>query len=110
MPAENIDQYLESLEKQNAGYEEKIRPLLSQRAEKMRSGEPVDTLLSQLFELKEAQRRIRQQIAIAEKISNIANLSPCFIDHAANFGTARTEQIWREHLLRDASLAAPVLF
>jgi hypothetical protein len=110
MPAENIDQYLKSLEKQNAAYEEKIRPLLSHRAEKMRSGEPVDTLLSQLFELKEAQRRVRQQIGIAEKIKNIANLSPCFIDYAANFGTARTEQVWREHLLQDASLAAPVLF
>ena len=110
MPAQNIGQYLEVLEKQNSVYEEKIRPLLSQRAEKLRSREPADALLSQLFELKQAQRRIRQQIGIAEKISNIANLSPCFIDYAANFGTARTEQVWREHLLKDASLAAPVLF
>lgn len=110
MPAENIDSHLQSLEKQNAEYEEKIRPLLLQRSEKTKSGEPLDEILLQLFEQKEAQRKIRQQISVAEKIRNIRNLSPCFIDYAVNFGTARTEHAWREHLIRDGGLASPVLF
>jgi hypothetical protein len=110
MPAQDIDLYLQSLEKQNAEYEERIRPLLSKRAEMMRAGEPTGELLSQLFELKEAQRSIRRQINTAEKIRNALNLSPCFIDYAVNFGMVRTEQTWRSHLTKDGDLASPVVF
>jgi hypothetical protein len=110
MQAEDIDQHLKSLEKQNIEYEEKIRPLLLQRTEKAKSGEPLDGLLAQIFELKEAQRRIRQQISIAEKIKNAIILSPCFIDYAVNFGMVRTEQMWRSHLISNGSLASPVIF
>jgi hypothetical protein len=109
MPAQDIDLYLQSLEKQNVEYEERIRPLLSKRAEKIRAGEPAGELLSQLFELKEAQRRIRQQKSMAEKIRNAVNLSPCFIDYAVNFGMAKTEQAWRNHLIGDGGLASPVV-
>lgn len=111
MPAEeDIDQHLQSLEKQNREYEGKIRPLLLQRAEKVRTGEPLDRLLLQIFELKEAQRKIRQQISIAEKIKNAITMSPCFIDYAVNFGMAKTEQAWRNHLISNGSLALPIVF
>jgi hypothetical protein len=110
MPAQDIDLYLQSLEKQNAEYEERIRPLLSQRAEKIRAGEPASELLSKLFELKEGQRKIRQQIGTAEKIRNAVNLSPCFIDYAVNFGMVKTERAWRNHLVTHGGLASPVIF
>jgi hypothetical protein len=110
MPAEGIAQHLESLEKQNRECEEKIRPLLSQRAEKLKSGESLDGLLAQLFELKEAQRKVRQRISVAEKVSNATGISPCFIDYAVNFGMSRTERAWREHLIRGGGLASPVQF
>jgi hypothetical protein len=110
MPAQDVDLYLQSLEKQNAGYEERIRPLLSKRVEKIRAGEPAGELLSQLFELKEAQRKIRQQKSMAEKIRNVISLSPCFIDYAVNFGMARTEQAWRDHLSKDGGFSSPVVF
>jgi hypothetical protein len=109
-PAQDIDLYLQSLQKQNAEYEERIRPLLSERSEKVRAGEPPSELLSQLFELKEGQRRVRQHISTAEKIRNAVNLSPCFVDYAVNFGMARTEQAWRNHLTAHGDLAAPVTF
>ena len=109
-PAQDIDLYLQSLQKQNAKYDERIRPLLSKRSEKIKAGEPAGELLSQLFELKEGQRRVRQQISTAEKIRNAVNLSPCFVDYAVNFGMARTEQAWRNHLTGDGDLAAPVAF
>jgi len=70
----------------------------------------VNGLLSQLFELKEGQRRIRQQISTAEKIRNAVSLSPCFIDYAVNFGMAGTEQAWRNHLTVNGDLASPVAF
>ena len=66
--------------------------------------------MSQLFELKEAQRKIRQQKSMAEKIRNAISLSPCFIDYAVNFGMARTEQAWRDHLSKDGGLSLPVVF
>jgi hypothetical protein len=109
-PAQDIDLYLQSLQKQNAEYKERIRPLLSERAKKVRAGEPAGELLSQLFELKEGQRRVRQQISTAEKIRNAVNLSPCFVDYAVNFGMARTEKAWKNHLTGDGDLAAPVTF
>jgi hypothetical protein len=109
-PAQDIDLYLQSLQKQNAEYEERIRPLLSERSEMIKTGEPVGELLSQLFGLKEGQRRVRQQISTAEKIRNTVSLSPCFVDYAVNFGLARTEQAWRNHLTGDGYLAAPVAF
>lgn len=110
MPAEDINLHLKSLEKQNREYEEKIRPLLLQKAERAKSGEPIDGLLSQIFKLKESQRGIRRQISIAEKIKNAIALSPCFIDYAVNFGMAGTERTWRSHLISNGSLASPVIF
>ena len=107
-PTENIDGHIQSLRKQNAECEGKIRPLLKQRAEKAKAGESVEHILAQLFELKEGQRKIRQQINTAEKIRNAANLSPCFVDYAVNFGMARTERAWREHLISNGDLSSPV--
>jgi hypothetical protein len=107
-PAENIDGHIQSLRKQNAECEGKIRPLLKQRAEKAKAGESVEDILAQLFELKEGQRKIRQQINTAEKIRNAANLSPCFVDYAVNFGMAKTERAWREHLISNGDLSSPV--
>ncbi len=110
-PGEDIDQHLQSLGEQNREYEGKIKPLLLQKAEKIRSGQPADDrLLSQIFELKEARRRIRRQINIAEKIRNVTTLSPCFIDYAVNFGMAETEEVWRNHLVSNGSLTTPVIF
>jgi hypothetical protein len=112
IPAEeDIDQHLQSLETQNREYEEKIRPLLLQRMENVRSGRLVDDgLLSQIFELKEAQRRIRRQISIAEKVRSVTTISPCFIDYAVNFGMTKTEQVWRNHLISNGSLAMSIVF
>ena len=108
--AQDVGQHLQALSRQNAEYEEKIKPLLAKRAEMIKAGEPVGELLSELFVLKEQQRAVRQQISTAEKVKNAVGLSPCFVDYAVNFGMARTEQAWRGHLLRDGNLASPVLF
>jgi len=110
MSTENNDLYLQSLEKQNVEYEERIKPLLSKRTERVRTGEPLGELLSRLFELKEEQREVRRKISTAEKIRNAVNLSPCFIDYAVNFGMARTERAWKNHLVKDGGLASPVEF
>jgi hypothetical protein len=110
MPAQDMELYLQALEKQNEECEKMVRPLLSKRREKIWAGESIDDLLTRLFELKERQRRIRQQINNAKKVRNAINLSPCFIDYVVNFGMAGTEQPWRDHLLKDGRLGSPVVF
>lgn len=104
----DINAHLRMLARQSSEYEAKIRPLLLERSEKIRNGQPINELLTRLFTLKKEQRNIRQQISIAEKIRNAINLSPCIIDYAINFGIEKIEQKWRSHLLNKADLALPV--
>ena len=110
MEIKDVDLHLQTLGRQNEGYEERIRPLLAERSEKIRAGEPVDKLLAQLFSLKEEQRKVRRQISMAEKIRNAASLSPCIVDYAVNFGMAEAEKRWRNHLVENGNLASPVIF
>jgi hypothetical protein len=106
---EDIDTHMQMLAKQSAGYEVRIRPILLERAEKIRNHEPIDELLARLFVLKNEQRKIRQQMRIAEKIRNAINVSPCIIDYAVNFGIETTESRWKRHLLDSGDLASPVV-
>lgn len=102
--------YLESLKQKNADYEGKIKPLIEERNRKVKAGESIQTLLLDLFNLKEEQRKIRRLIKITYKVKNAVEMSPCFVDYAVNFGMANTETQWREHLLNNNnSLATPIL-
>ncbi|HZI70931.1 MAG TPA: hypothetical protein VFD60_07190, partial [Nitrososphaeraceae archaeon] len=101
--------YLESLKQKNADYEGKIKPLIEERNRKVKAGESIQTLLLDLFNLKEEQRKIRRLIKITYKVKNAVEMSPCFVDYAVNFGMANTETQWREHLLNNNnSLATPI--
>jgi hypothetical protein len=102
--------YLESLKQKNADYEGKIKPIIEERNRKVKAGESIQTLLLDLFNLKEEQRKIRRLIKITYKVKNAVEMSPCFVDYAVNFGMANTETQWREHLLNNNnSLATPIL-
>jgi hypothetical protein len=106
----DIIPYLESLKQKNTDYEGKIKPLIEERNRKVKAGESIQTLLLDLFNLKEEQRKIRRLIKITYKVKNAVEMSPCFVDYAVNFGMANTEKQWREHLLNNNnSLATPIL-
>ncbi len=104
-----ISRYLEELKLQNTKYENKIKPFIIERTRKIKEHQPIQMLLSDLFDLKEKQRKVRQDIKIAEKVSNALALKPCFIDYAVNFGMERTEELWRQNLLNNKSLDSPVV-
>jgi hypothetical protein len=104
-----ISRYLEQLKIQNTKYENKIKPFIIERTRKIKEHQPIQMLLSDLFDLKEKQRKVRQDIKIAEKVSNALALKPCFIDYAVNFGMKRTEELWRQNLLNNKSLDSPVV-
>src|SRR5205823_5818889 len=110
----DVIQYLESLKQKDYEFGDKIKPLIEERNHRVKSGESIEMLLLELFNLKEEQRKIRRLIKMTNKVKNAVNMSPCFIDYAVNFGIADTERQWRESLLRNDdnktnSLSSPIL-
>jgi hypothetical protein len=100
--------YLESLKQKEAEYMNKIEPIIKERTYRLKAGMSIDALLSDLFRLKEDQRKIRRLIKVAFKVKNAVDMSPCFVDYVVNFGMAETEVQWREHLSKNDNLAAPI--
>ena len=105
----DIMPYLESLKQKDAEHRNKIIPIIAERNHRIKSGESIQTLLKNLFSLKEQQREIRRAIKMTQKVKNVVNMSPCFVDYAINFGVANTEIQWRGNLLNNNNLASPVV-
>jgi hypothetical protein len=104
----DISTYIEILKRSNFDSKNKIDPLIAERTHLIRTGKSVDSVLSNLFRLKQEQRRIRHLIKDAEKVKNAIQTKPSIIDYAINFGVVNTEILWRENLLKNDSLAAPL--
>jgi len=102
----DISSYIELLKQRNSDFKNKIDPLIAQRANLIRTGKSVDSVLSNLFRLKQEQRRVRHLIKDAEKVKNAIQTKPSIIDYAINFGVVNTERLWRQNLLKNDSLAA----
>ncbi len=102
----DISTYIEVLKQRNFDFKKKIDPLLAKRTHLIRTGKSLDLVLSNLFRLKEEQRRIRRLIKDAEKVKNAIQTKPSIIDYAINFGVVNTEILWRQNLLKNDSLAA----
>jgi hypothetical protein len=102
----DISSYIELLKQRNSDFKNKIDPLIAQRANLIRTGKSVDSVLSNLFRLKQEQRRVRHLIKDAEKVKNAIQTKPSIIDYAINFGLVNTERLWRQNLLKNDSLAA----
>jgi hypothetical protein len=101
---------LQELHSRNDEYETKIRKLVNKRTELAKANSSLSSILEDLFQLKQEQRRIRREIVILEKATKILNLSPCILDYAVNFGMVYTEKQWRRHLLENGNLTATVSF
>jgi hypothetical protein len=104
-----VDPYLESLQQKHEEYKHKIIPLLQERKQRINDSGSIQKILSDVFKLKEEQRKIRQLIKITNKVKNAIEMSPCFIDYAVNFGMANTELQWCENLLKNDHFNMPVL-
>jgi len=101
--------YLEILKQREIEYKIKIKPVLEERNRHIKTGENFQKLLTNLFTLKEEQRRVRKLIKVAEKVNNAIHLMPCFIDYAVNFGIKNSETQWRQNLLENDNLAMSLL-
>ena len=104
-----VERYLKALRERCDSYKKQIIPLIAERSQRVRSGLPIDTTLSELFKLKESQRKLRSLVKIAEKADNALSLNPCFLDYAINFGSKNTERQWSETLMNNDTLVTPTV-
>jgi hypothetical protein len=102
----DISNYIEVLKQTNLDFKNKIHPLIAERTHLIQTGKSIDSVLSNLFRLKQEQRRIRHLMKDAEKVKNAIQTKPSIIDYAINFGVVNTERLWRQNLLKNDSLAA----
>jgi hypothetical protein len=108
MDIPEAERRLQELYSRNDEYRQKIHDLVNKRTELAKANSSVRSILGDLFQLKEEQRRIRQEMEIIEKATRILNLSPCMIDYAVNFGMVNTEKWWRRHLLENDNLVSSI--
>jgi len=105
----DVDTYLKLLSHKNYECENKIKPLLDDRKLTTKTGKSISQKLSRdFYDLKEEQRKVRQQIGDAKKVKNAIDLSPCFIDYAVNFGIKNIGMQWYNSLLKENNFAAPL--
>jgi hypothetical protein len=105
----DITNYIDILKQREFEYKNKIDPLITERTRLVKNAESIDLVLSNIFKLKQEQRKIRELSRMAEKVKNAIETKASIIDYAINFGIANTEILWRRHLLENDNLAAPLV-
>lgn len=100
--------HAEELNRRISEYCTKIKRLLEERASKIRSGQSIENLLSDLFTLKEDQRNMRRLLKVSQKAHNAVELKPSIIDYAVNFGILNAERRWSNGLIANDSFASPI--
>jgi len=110
MEIPDAERHLQELHSRDNEYGRKIRALIIERKKLANANSSLCGILEDLFQLEEEQRRIRREIKIFEKATEILNLSPCILDYAVNFGMVDTEKQWCRHLLENGNLFSPVYF
>ena len=103
-----LKSYMEKLKIMDAEFAERIMPLIDERTMKIKAGQSVQNILNDVFTLKESQRKVRSLIKIATKAKAAIALKPCMIDYAVNFGLSGVEAQWKESLVANDDLAAPI--
>ena len=103
-----LKSYMEKLKIMDAEFAERIMPLIDERTMRIKSGQSVQNILNDVFTLKESQRKVRSLIKIATKARAAIALKPCIIDYAVNFGLSGVEAQWKESLVANDDLAAPI--
>jgi hypothetical protein len=103
----DVFDYLQKLRTEDWAKSKEIKPLLADRDRLIAEKQPVKTILSQIFTLKEQQRKIHSTIKVAEKVKNSLQLKPCFLDYGINFGMRDIEFQWRQNLIKNDNLMLP---
>jgi hypothetical protein len=105
----DVTDYLRTLKAEDYARSKEIKPLLEERNRLINDSQPIDEILSRLFDLKEQQRKIRSMIKVVEKVRNSLQIKPCFLDYGINFGMKNTEALWRQNLVKNDNLMLPLI-
>jgi len=105
----DVMDYLRTLRAEDFARSKEIKPLLEKRNRLINDSQPIDEILSRLFDLKEQQRKIHSMIKVVEKVRNSLQIKPCFLDYGINFGVKNTEALWRQNLVKNDSLMLPLI-
>jgi hypothetical protein len=103
----DVFDYLQKLRTEDWAKSKEIKPLLAGRDRLIAEKQPVKTTLSQIFTLKEQQRKIHSTIKVAEKVKNSLQITPCFLDYGINFGMRDVEFQCRQNLIKNDNLMLP---
>ena len=101
--------YLRTLKAEDFARSKEIKPLLEKRNRLINDSQPIDEILSRLFDLKEQQRKIHSMIKVVEKVRNSLQIKPCFLDYGINFGVKNAEALWRRNLVKNDNLMLPLI-
>src|SRR5215204_836788 len=105
----DVTDYRRTLKAEDFARSKEIKPLLEERNRLINDSQPIDEILSRLFDLKEQQRKIHSMIKVVEKVRNSLQIKPCFLDYGINFGMKNTEALWRQNLVKNDSLMLPLI-
>ncbi len=105
----DVSDYLRTLKAEDFARSKEIKPLLEERNRLINDSQPIDEILSRLFDLKEQQREIHSMIKVVEKVRNSLQIKPCFLDYGINFGMKNTEALWRQNLVKNDNLMLPLI-
>ena len=105
----DVSDYLRTLKAEDFARSKEIKPLLEERNRLINDSQPIDEILSRLFDLKEQQRKIHSMIKVVEKVRNSLQIKPCFLDYGINFGMKNTEALWRQNLVKNDNLMLPLI-
>jgi hypothetical protein len=103
----DVFDYLQKLRAEDWARSEKIKPLLVERNRLIAEKQSTTDILSQIFTLKEQQRRLHSKFKVAEKVKNSLEMTPCFLDYGINFGMKEVEFQWRQNLIENDNLMLP---
>ncbi len=104
----NIPTFLLELDKQYNDLRSKIEPLIRKRDSVYKNDEQLEKLLSELFDYKQKQRKIKELQRNVQKSRNALKLKPCIIDYAVNLGIRQIEREWSSKLVNNNDLTKPV--
>src|SRR5215207_6689103 len=105
----DVTDYRRTLKAEDFARSKEIKPLLEERNRLINDSQPIDEILSRLFDLKEQQREIHSMIKVVAKVRNSLQIKPCFLDYGINFGMKNTEALWRQNLVKNDNLMLPLI-
>jgi len=105
----DISKFLIDSNNKNNDYQNKIKPLISKRNQVYNDDKILSDLLSELFNYKQEQRKLKTIVDSVEKSNNALTLKACIIDYIVNFGMENMANRWSNNLIKNNDFTSPLM-